>query len=128
MAHPTRQRSFLGHSEAMSTDRRFPPPWIVEDIGAAFVVKDSGGVFLLRGRASAAINSQTAYERRGASRNSAGRHKPSKRNRRSSKAKRHPPPDCARDGRPENARRHLRRPGTGPANGPESLGAAGKRP
>jgi hypothetical protein len=23
--------------------RRFPPPWSVEDIGAAFVVKDSGG-------------------------------------------------------------------------------------
>jgi hypothetical protein len=23
--------------------RRFPPPWIVEDIGAAFVVKDSSG-------------------------------------------------------------------------------------
>ena len=24
-------------------DRRFPPPWTVEDIEAAFVVKDSGG-------------------------------------------------------------------------------------
>jgi len=23
--------------------RRFPPPWSIEDIGAAFVVKDSGG-------------------------------------------------------------------------------------
>jgi len=23
--------------------RRFPPPWTVEDIGAAFVVKDSAG-------------------------------------------------------------------------------------
>jgi hypothetical protein len=23
--------------------RRFPPPWSVEDIGAAFVVKDSAG-------------------------------------------------------------------------------------
>jgi hypothetical protein len=23
--------------------RHFPPPWSVEDIGAAFVVKDSGG-------------------------------------------------------------------------------------
>jgi hypothetical protein len=23
--------------------RRFPPPWSVEDIGAAFVVKDNGG-------------------------------------------------------------------------------------
>jgi hypothetical protein len=23
--------------------RRFPPPWSVEDIGAAFVVKDSSG-------------------------------------------------------------------------------------
>jgi hypothetical protein len=25
------------------TRRRFPPPWTIEDIGAAFVVKDSGG-------------------------------------------------------------------------------------
>jgi hypothetical protein len=25
------------------TSRRFPPPWSVEDIGAAFVVKDSAG-------------------------------------------------------------------------------------
>jgi hypothetical protein len=25
------------------SQRRFPPPWSVEDIGAAFVVKDSGG-------------------------------------------------------------------------------------
>jgi hypothetical protein len=25
------------------TQRRFPPPWSVEDIGAAFVVKDSSG-------------------------------------------------------------------------------------
>jgi len=25
------------------TARRFPPPWSVEDIGAAFVVKDSAG-------------------------------------------------------------------------------------
>jgi hypothetical protein len=24
-------------------ERRFPPPWTVEDIGAAFVVTDSGG-------------------------------------------------------------------------------------
>jgi hypothetical protein len=23
--------------------RRFPPPWSIEDIGAAYVVKDSGG-------------------------------------------------------------------------------------
>ena len=26
--------------------RRFPPPWIVEDIGAAFVVQDSAGMRL----------------------------------------------------------------------------------
>ena len=32
---------FLAHS--IVTERRFPPPWTVEDIGAAFVVKDSGG-------------------------------------------------------------------------------------
>jgi hypothetical protein len=25
------------------TQRRFPPPWSVEDIGAAFVVMDSAG-------------------------------------------------------------------------------------
>jgi hypothetical protein len=25
------------------TERRFPPPWTIEDIGAAFVVKDSTG-------------------------------------------------------------------------------------
>jgi hypothetical protein len=25
------------------SQRRFPPPWTVEDIGAAFVVKDSAG-------------------------------------------------------------------------------------
>ncbi len=24
-------------------ERRFPPPWSVEDLGAAFVVKDSAG-------------------------------------------------------------------------------------
>ena len=28
---------------AAVTSRRFPPPWTVEDIGAAFVVKDSAG-------------------------------------------------------------------------------------
>jgi hypothetical protein len=27
----------------MPNNRRFPPPWSVEDIGAAFVVKDSSG-------------------------------------------------------------------------------------
>jgi hypothetical protein len=27
----------------MPSPRRFPPPWSVEDIGAAFVVKDSAG-------------------------------------------------------------------------------------
>jgi hypothetical protein len=25
------------------TDRRFPPPWSIEDMGAAYVVKDGGG-------------------------------------------------------------------------------------
>jgi hypothetical protein len=25
------------------SNRRFPPPWSIEDIGTAFVVKDSGG-------------------------------------------------------------------------------------
>jgi len=27
----------------MAEQRRFPPPWTIEDIGAAFVVKDSTG-------------------------------------------------------------------------------------
>ena len=27
----------------MPSPRRFPPPWSIEDIGAAFVVIDSGG-------------------------------------------------------------------------------------
>jgi hypothetical protein len=27
----------------MTSPRRFPPPWSVEDIDAAFVVKDSNG-------------------------------------------------------------------------------------
>jgi hypothetical protein len=31
------------HQGSAVTARRFPPPWTVEDIGAAFVVKDSGG-------------------------------------------------------------------------------------
>jgi hypothetical protein len=31
------------HSKNTMTERRFPPPWSVEDIGAAFVVKDSTG-------------------------------------------------------------------------------------
>jgi len=39
----TRQRSFLGCCEAMPTNRRFPAPWSIEDIGAEIVVKDSGG-------------------------------------------------------------------------------------
>jgi hypothetical protein len=33
---------FCGETAAMEP-RRFPPPWTVEDIGAAFVVKDSAG-------------------------------------------------------------------------------------
>jgi len=32
--------------------RRFPTPWSVEDIGAAFVVKDSNEQQLARGAAS----------------------------------------------------------------------------
>jgi hypothetical protein len=41
----TCQRSFLGFCEAMPTNRRFPPPWSVEDTGtgSAFVVKDGSG-------------------------------------------------------------------------------------
>ena len=32
-----------GASGPALTARRFPPPWSVEEIGAAFVVKDSAG-------------------------------------------------------------------------------------
>jgi hypothetical protein len=39
----TRERLFLGHSEAMPTNRRFPPPWSVEELDACFVVMDSTG-------------------------------------------------------------------------------------
>ena len=31
-----------GHCGAMPTNRRFPPPWTIEDNDAAFVVKDGG--------------------------------------------------------------------------------------
>jgi len=37
------------------TERRFPPPWFVEDIGAACVVKDSNGQQLADARGRAAI-------------------------------------------------------------------------
>jgi len=36
----TRQRSFLGRCMAMPTNRRFPPPWSIEDTGAAFGVTE----------------------------------------------------------------------------------------
>jgi hypothetical protein len=39
----TRQRSFLGHCEAMPTNRRFPAPWTFEDTGACFGVNDATG-------------------------------------------------------------------------------------
>ena len=39
----TPQRSFVGLCEAMPTNRRFPPPWPVEDSGACFVEKDNSG-------------------------------------------------------------------------------------
>jgi hypothetical protein len=32
-----------GAIEILSAPRRFPPPWSIEDTGAAFVVKDAGG-------------------------------------------------------------------------------------
>jgi hypothetical protein len=47
------------------TDRRFPLPWTVEDIGACFVVQDSSGpeagLFLLRGGARATISGETSH-------------------------------------------------------------------
>jgi hypothetical protein len=46
---PKRVRSLQSHhfsvrpGVVLVTPRRFPPPWSVEDIGAAFVVRDHGG-------------------------------------------------------------------------------------
>jgi hypothetical protein len=33
------------------TDRRFPPPWTIEDLTACFVVKDGGDQKLAHGQA-----------------------------------------------------------------------------
>jgi hypothetical protein len=33
----------VASNRATITERRFPPPWSIEDIGAAFVAKDSAG-------------------------------------------------------------------------------------
>jgi hypothetical protein len=48
--------------------RRFAPPWSIEDIGAAFVVKDSSGQKLAYSvmRKSPAIVSQATHQGRGA--------------------------------------------------------------
>jgi hypothetical protein len=37
----------------MPTNRCFPPPWTVEDIGACFLVKDSSGLAVGRRERSA---------------------------------------------------------------------------
>jgi hypothetical protein len=40
---PSAQRgTFLGYCEAVS-NRRFPPPWTIEELDACFIVKDSSG-------------------------------------------------------------------------------------
>jgi len=36
-------KSSLRRKPTRRSDRRFPPPWSIEDIGAAFVVKDANG-------------------------------------------------------------------------------------
>jgi hypothetical protein len=50
-------------------DRRFPPPWSVEDIGACFVVKDSNGLKLAavhyEEEPGRAIGRQAAQQSRG---------------------------------------------------------------
>jgi hypothetical protein len=51
------RRKFLGHCEAMPTNRRFLAPWSVEDTSAAFVVKDGGG------QSRPAIGGEDAHER-----------------------------------------------------------------
>jgi len=48
------------------SERRFPPPWSVEDIGAAFVVKDgSGGIAVLFTAGSFLNDQNSANERPG---------------------------------------------------------------
>jgi hypothetical protein len=51
--------------------RRFPPPWTVQDIGAAFVIKDSNGqkfgYLYYEEEAGRAFVGQVAQQRRGAS-------------------------------------------------------------
>jgi hypothetical protein len=37
----TRQRSFLGNCEIMPANRRFPPPWTVEELDASFIAQDA---------------------------------------------------------------------------------------
>ena len=41
--HPAAQRSFDKDQRLVMTERRFPPPWSVEDIGTAFIVTDGAG-------------------------------------------------------------------------------------
>jgi hypothetical protein len=41
LGEATRRHSPI--TSAAVTPRRFPPPWFVEDIGAALVVQDSAG-------------------------------------------------------------------------------------
>ena len=52
-------------TSSLRTTRRFPPPWSVEDIGAAFVVMDSGRaearLRLFRERAGTALRRQVAH-------------------------------------------------------------------
>ena len=62
----TRERHFwgiVGHGNQSS----FPPPWSIEDIGAAFIVKDKerpkAWLFLLRGGARPAVGGEDAHER-----------------------------------------------------------------
>ena len=43
--------AFGGKAEVANSIRRFPPPWSVEDIGAAFVVRGSPMSILRRSRA-----------------------------------------------------------------------------
>jgi hypothetical protein len=49
--------------------RRFPPPWTVEDIGAAFVVTDSAGQKLayvyFEDKTGPSLSGQAAHARRG---------------------------------------------------------------
>jgi hypothetical protein len=48
------------------TDRRFPPPWSVEELDACFVVRDHGGQQFILKMSQAKIGGKITHQRRSA--------------------------------------------------------------